>query len=283
MMIFGAHVSTAGGVSNAPGNAKPFGIHAIQIFTKNQRQWNAKPLHEEEVKRWFDQLREHDIQYTCSHASYLINLCAPDDEKRTKSLDSMTDELQRAETLGLSHVILHPGSHLKEGEEWGLDTIAASIDELHKRLPGYATGIALENTAGQGTNLGYSFEQLARIIETVNEPERLAVCFDTCHGYSAGYDLKTETGYVSTWAEFDRILGLDRLALIHLNDTKKELGSRVDRHEMIGDGLLGDAAFGFLLKDERLKHIPAILETPEGEDGYAKDLKRLRTLLQAKD
>jgi deoxyribonuclease-4 len=281
-MFLGAHISTAGGVSNAPANSDPFQIEAIQIFTKNQRQWRSKNLPDDEVRKWYESLeaRPH-LRYTCSHTSYLINLCAPDAEKYTKSLDAMTDELDRAQNLRLRHAVLHPGSHLKQGEEWGLKTIAESLDELHARRPGYTVKIALENTAGQGTNLGYDFEQLARILDQIKEPERVAICFDTCHAFSAGYDLASEEGYERTFTEFDRILGQDRLEVFHLNDTKKERGSRVDRHEMIGDGLLGETAFRLLLNDPRFQETPAILETPEGENGYAKDLERLRSWTHA--
>ncbi|MFH0881979.1 MAG: deoxyribonuclease IV [bacterium] len=278
-MILGAHVSTQGGVDNAPGNAAAFGINAIQIFTKNQRQWSAKPLDPSAVERYHQQVREHAITYACSHASYLVNLCAPDDEKLSKSIDSLTDELERAEPLKLAHVVFHPGSHLNEGEEWGLKRIARSIDEIHKRLPGYAGKLTIEITAGQGTNLGYSFEQLKSIYGRVKAPERLAICFDTCHAYSAGYDIATKSGYEKTFKAFNEILGLDQLQVIHLNDTKKELGSRVDRHDQIGEGLLGLDAFRFLMKDKRFKSIPAILETPEGETGYPRDLKILRSLV----
>ncbi len=277
-MILGAHISTAGGVDKAPARSEPLGITAIQIFTKNQRQWVAKPLPDDEIQAWHKEVKKYNITHAISHDSYLINLCAPDPEKLEKSLNSMTDELERAEALGLSHVVAHPGSHLKEGEEWGVEKIAESISELHRRLPGYKAKIALENTAGQGTNLGYSFEQLAKMIELSQENDRLAICFDTCHAFSAGYDIHTEEAYEKTWSEFDRIIGRDRLAAIHLNDTKKPLGSRVDRHEQIGDGLLGEETFRMLMNDERLLKIPAFLETPGGEERYAVDLDYLRSL-----
>ncbi len=278
-MRLGAHVSTQGGVENAPGNGAALGITAIQIFAKNQRQWSAKPLDPGAVKRFHQQVREHSIAYACSHASYLVNLCAPDPEKLTKSIDSLTDELERAEQLKLSHVVFHPGSHLNEGVEWGLKRIARSIDEIHKRLPGYTSKLTIEITAGQGTNLGYSFEQLKTIYDWVKVPERLAVCFDTCHAYSAGYDIAAKKGYEQTFKTFNEVLGLDQLQVIHLNDTKKELGSRVDRHDQIGDGLLGLGAFRLLMKDKRFKSIPAILETPAGDAGYPRDLKLLRSLV----
>ncbi len=279
-MILGAHVSTAGGVDKAPANAAKLDIKAMAIFTKNQRQWVAKPLAEEEITNWHAEIKKHGITHAVSHDSYLINLCAPDPEKLEKSLNSLQEEVERAEKLDLSHVVVHPGSHLKEGEEWGIKKIAESLDEIHKRLPGYKSKIALEITAGQGTNLGYTFEQIAQMIELTKENERLAVCFDTCHANSAGYDLTTESSYKESWDKFDSVIGLDRLEVFHLNDTKKPLGSRVDRHDQIGDGLLGLEPFRFLVNDQRFADIPAILETPLGEEGYAEDLRRLYELVE---
>lgn len=277
-MIFGAHVSTAGGVFKAPARARDLGITAIQIFAKNQRQWHAAPLADSVVEQWHEQLEEHGITHAVSHTSYLINLCAPDPLKRQKSLDSFTDELERAERLGLTHAVIHPGSHLKEGEEWGVKTIAESLNEVHARTPGAKVKTTLEITAGQGTNLGHTFEQLAGMIDGVADKERVAVCYDTCHGHSAGYDLTTREGYEKVWGEFDRLIGLERLQVFHLNDTKKELASNVDRHANIGEGLLGADLFRFLLTDERFRTVPAILETPRGEEGYPEDLKRLKEL-----
>ncbi|HEB83481.1 MAG TPA: deoxyribonuclease IV [Bacteroidetes bacterium] len=279
-MILGAHVSTAGGVENAPGNAARFGIRALALFTRNQRQWKAKPLSPDSIARFREERDRHGITHCVSHDSYLINLCAPDPEKLTLSIDALTDEVERAEQLGLSHVVAHPGSHLKRGEEWGIETIAHSLSEVHRRLPGCGAKIALEITAGQGTNLGYRFEQIARMIELSEENERLAVCFDTCHAYSAGYDLLSAEGYEKTWEEFDRLIGLERLQVIHLNDTRKPLGSRVDRHDQIGDGLLGLEPFRRMVNDPRFTGLPGILETPQGEGGYAEDLRRLRSLIE---
>jgi len=278
-MILGAHVSTQGGVDKAPANGRELGVTAIQIFSKNQRQWTAKPLDEETVQRWHEGIAEHGITHRVSHTSYLINLCAPDETNRQKSIESLVDELERAELLGLTHVVQHPGSHLKQGEEWGVSEIARSLDTIHERTAGFRAKIALENTAGQGTNLGFRFEQLASIIERTKQPERLAVCYDTCHGFSAGYDIKTRSAYEATFQEFDRLIGLDRLQLFHFNDTKKPLGSRVDRHDHIGEGELGLDPFRFLLADPRFSQIPAYLETPEDDlGGYAYDLGVLRGL-----
>lgn len=279
-MNLGAHVSTQGGVDNAPANAAELGITAIQIFAKNQRQWVAKPLAEEAIERWHEQIKEHGIVQSVSHGSYLINLCANEQEKLDKSINSLTDELERAEILGLTHVVFHPGSHLGEGEEKGIKAISKSIDEIHMRTKGYKSKLAIEITAGQGTNLGYTFEQLAAMIEGTKQPERLSICFDSCHAFAAGYDISTKDAYEETMSKFDEVLGLDLLQVIHLNDTKKELGSRRDRHDHIGEGLLGFDAFRFLVNDKRLADVPAILETPEGEGGYPKDLKTLRSLIK---
>ena len=279
-MILGAHVSTQGGVDNAPGNGKELGITAIQIFAKNQRQWKAKPLEQERIDHWHEEVKVCGITHQVSHTSYLINLCAPVEENRRKSIDSLVDELERAEALGLTHVVLHPGSHLKQGEEWGLSEIAHSLDIVHERTAGFKAKVTLENTAGQGTNLGYRFEQLARIIEQTHEHERLAVCYDTCHGFSAGYDIVGKEMYEKTFAEFDRIVGLERLQLFHINDTKKPLASKVDRHDHIGEGELGLEPFRMLLNDSRFVDVPAYLETPEDElGGYEHDLEVLRGLM----
>ncbi|MBZ0264132.1 deoxyribonuclease IV [bacterium] len=279
-MIIGAHVSTAGGVFKAPANGAELGIEAIAIFAKNQRQWKAKPYSDEDLEKWYSEIELHGITYTCSHMSYLVNPCAVEDEKRQKSIDGITDEIERAEKLGLKNAVIHPGSHLNEGEEWGIKVIAESLDEVHKRLPGYKAKITLEITAGQGTNIGYKFEHLAEIIDRTTENERLAVCFDTCHAFGAGYALDSEEKYNDTWAEWDKLVGLDRIELFHINDSKKEFGSRRDRHEHIGEGLMGLEPFRFLMNDARFKDIPAILETPEGGDGYAKDIKVLKSLVR---
>jgi len=280
-MRLGAHVSTQGGVFNAAAYAAELGVTAIALFTKNQRQWRSKPLGEEEIKKWYQAIKEHGIVSAVSHVSYLINLCAPDKEKLARSLDSLTDELERAEILGLTHAVIHPGSHLGNGERWGINEIAKSLSEVHRRLPGYKAQITLEITAGQGSNLGYKFEQIAAIIDQTEENQRLAVCFDTCHAFAAGYKLTPEKTYYQTWEEFDRLIGLEKLAVIHLNDSKKESGSRVDRHEMIGDGVMGLEPFSLLLNDTRFTNLPAILETPQGQEGYPKDLKILRGLIRS--
>jgi len=277
-MIIGAHVSVQGGIENGPINANKLGISAIQVFSKNQRQWNGKPLSNEGVEKWFEGLETYGIKHKISHASYLVNLCNPDQEKREKSILSMVDELERAERLKLSNVVLHPGSHLKQGEEWGLKTIADSINKIHKQCSGFDTRITLENTAGQGSNLGFRFAHLGSILKQVSEPERLAICIDTCHAFSAGYDMRTEESYEEFWAEFSIEVGIEFLQVFHLNDSKNPLGSHIDRHEKIGKGQLGLEPFRRLLADSRFKDIPAILETPSTDGGYEVDIETLESL-----
>ncbi len=278
-MVLGAHVSTAGGVDKAPPLAHSLTCKAIQIFTKNQNQWVGKPLGDANVRGWKEKLAELGISptHTTSHDSYLINLCAPVEENRKKSVTAFIDEIERCETLGIPFLVTHPGSHLKNGEEWGLAEMVISFDEIHAALPGYKTLTLLETTAGQGTNLGYKFEHLAYIRSNVKAPERIGICLDTCHTYSAGYD--TVNKYDEVMAEFDRIIGLEHLKAFHLNDSKKAFGSRVDRHEDIGYGTLGLEPFRHLVNDPRFADVPGILETPSAEDGYEKNLMALRSLI----
>lgn len=279
-MILGAHLSTIGGVDKAPPHAPTLGCKAIQVFTKNQNQWFAKALTEESIRDWKAGLTEAGIDpaHTTSHDSYLINLCAPNPDIRKKSIDGFKDELLRCEQLGIPYLVSHPGSHLKNGEEWGLDEMVKSIDQVHDELPGYKTMTLLETTAGQGTNLGYKFEHIAYVRDRVKQPERIGVCFDTCHTYSAGYDLVNQ--YDEVMAEFDRIIGIEHLRAFHLNDSKKPFNSRIDRHEDIGRGTLGIHPFRRLMNDPRFENTPGILETPGGDEGYERNLQLLRLQIQ---
>jgi len=217
-----------------------------------------------------------------AHGLYLINLATPDDELWLKSLDALTDDLERCEQLGLPGLVIHPGSHRGSGEAPGLARIAAALDEVHTRLPGYGVQVWLETTAGQGDHLGHSFGQLRVMVDGVTDPERLGICFDTAHAFAAGYELRTREGFEATWAEFDDLLGLDRLRAVHLNDSKKELGSRVDRHEHIGQGFLGLEPFRFLLNDARFLGRPMTLETEKGSDlsEDRENLALLRSLIE---
>ncbi|MCX7706991.1 MAG: deoxyribonuclease IV, partial [Anaerolineae bacterium] len=252
-------------------------INPMQIFTKNQNRWEQKPTPPEEIERWFRVQSETGIGPVVSHAAYLLNLGTPDDALWEKSVNALVDELTRAEQLGILGVVLHPGAHMDSGEEAGIARIVAGLDRAHAATPGYKTLTLLETTAGQGTVLGYTFDQLKMMAEGVREPERIGFCLDTCHIFVAGYDIRTPEAYAATMAEFDRLLGLDRLKCIHFNDAKKPLGSRVDRHDHIGTGELGLSAFGFFLNDPRLAHVPMILETPKSEDMH-EDVENLRVL-----
>jgi deoxyribonuclease-4 len=279
-MLLGAHMSIAGGAFNAFAQGERFGCTTIQIFTKSSNQWRAKELTDEEVDKYHAEQDRTRINPVIAHDSYLINLGSPDKALIKKSREAFLIEMQRCETFKIPVLVTHPGSHLGEGEEWGIERIAESISWLHKKTPGFKVRIALETTAGQGTNLGYKFEQLASMIEQSSEPERLEVCMDTCHIFAAGYDITTKKGYEQTILEFDRIIGLDRLAAIHFNDSKKELGSRVDRHNHIGEGFIGEEPFGFFMRDKRFEKIPKLLETPKGDDGEMDkiNLDKLRKL-----
>lgn len=276
-MRLGAHMSIAGGVSRALERGHSIGCEAIQMFTKNQRQWKARPLDAEEIERFKLKQAETGIRPVVAHDTYLINLGSPDETRWQKSLQSYIIELERCEALSIPYLVMHPGSHLGSGEEAGLRCIAEGLNRTHAATAGFGVVTLLETTAGQGTNLGYRFEQLAAIREMVEEAERVAVCFDTCHAFAAGYDLRTPEAYAETMAEFDRVLGLDLLRCFHLNDSKKGLGSRVDRHQHIGQGLLGLEPFRLLLNDPRFVHLPGLLETPKGPE-MLEDVENLRVL-----
>lgn len=276
--LLGAHTSIAGGVSKSIDRASEVNFTAIQIFSKNNNQWNAKPLDAKEIKLFKEKLQQSNIKYVVVHDSYLINLCTKDKTILKKSRNAFLDELQRCEQLGIEYLNFHPGAHLGQGEEDGLKMIADSINIAHSFTKNYKVKSMLETTAGQGTNLGYTFEQLRRIIELVDEKERMCVCIDTAHIFAAGYDIKSIDGYKKTIKDFDDIIGLDLLKCIHLNDSKKELGSRVDRHEHIGKGFIGREGFTIIMNDKKLLHIPKILETPKGKE-MKEDVENLKMLI----
>jgi deoxyribonuclease IV len=274
--FIGAHVSASGGVENAPINAAAIGATGFALFTKNQKQWFAKPLTEESIEAFHANcsLHGYEPKQILPHDSYLINLGHPEEEGLTMSRNAFNDEMRRCQQLGLSMLNFHPGSHLKKiSEDECLQRIAESINIALQKTAGVTA--VIENTAGQGSNMGFRFEHLARIIELVDDKTRVGVCIDTCHSWAAGYDLLTEEGYEQVWSEFDRIVGLGFLRGIHLNDAKKEMGSRVDRHSSIGDGFLGFPTFSRIMKDERFNHIPIILETPD-EDRWAEEIAWLK-------
>ncbi len=260
----GAHVSSSGGVFNAPINAMEIEAKAFALFVKNQRQWMAKPYDEKTIEKFKTNLKSSKIEpkHILPHDSYLINLGHPDDEKREKSLNAFLDEIKRCELLGLVKLNFHPGSHLKQiSEEECLDRIADSLNTALSKTKGVT--LVIENTAGQGTNLGYKFEHIAYIIDKVKDKSRMGVCIDTCHLFTSGYDIRDKEAYDKTWDEFDKIVGFDYLQGMHLNDSKPDLGSRVDRHESIGKGKIGIEAFRLIMNDKRMDDIPLILETPD--------------------
>jgi deoxyribonuclease-4 len=282
MMRLGAHESIAGGLHKAFDRAQSVGCDAVQIFVKPNRAWAVKPLTEEDIARFQAKAEETSIQPVVGHASYLLNLASPKDDLWRKSCDTLVIELERCEALDVGWLVLHPGSHVGSGEEAGLARVAQGLSKVHAATPGFHAQILLENTAGQGTNLGYSFEHLAWLIEQTREGEQLGVCFDTCHAFAAGYELRTPEGYEATIETFDSVVGLERLKAIHLNDCKGDLGSRKDRHEHIGKGFIGLEGFRHVLNDPRLAGLPGLLETPKGDDlrEDRENLAVLRSLIE---
>lgn len=276
----GAHVSASGGVFNAPLNAMKIGAKAFALFTKNQKQWAAKPLDDETVGLFKDNLAKSGIlpRHILPHDSYLINLGHPEEEKREKSLEAFIDELQRCSQLGLDRLNFHPGSHLKQiSEEECIDRIAMSMNEAIKTVEG--VNLTIENTAGQGSNLGWRFEHIAAIIERIEDKSRVGVCIDTCHMFTAGYDIRTRETYDATWEEFDTIIGFKYLKGMHINDSKPDLGSHVDRHDSLGKGKIGLDAFGFIMNDPRMDDIPLVLETID-ETIWAQEIELLYGMIR---
>ena len=275
----GAHMSIAGGVSNALDAAEAAHGNAVQVFMKSNRQWVGPQVKEEDVSRWNAQMPASGVAYAVSHASYLINLASPKDPLWEKSLAAYADELQRAHAYGIRHVVLHPGAHTGSGEEAGLQRIAAAFNRIHTQLPDCAAVITLlELMAGQGSTLGYTFAQLAQIIALVEEKARMGVCIDTCHALAAGYDFRTEEGYAAMIAEIEETIGLESVGCWHFNDSANDHGSRKDRHAHIGEGFVGVDGFRHILNDLRWDGVPMLLETPKKEDGDGKDVKNLRAL-----
>ncbi len=277
-LLLGAHMSIAGGLDLAPLRGQEVGCRAIQLFTKSSNQWRARPLPTEEIERYRTNLQAAGIAHTVAHDSYLINLASTDPPSHQRSMTAFQEELERAEALGIPYLVAHPGAHLGAGEETGLHQVANCIRDLLKRTKGYRVQVALETTAGQGTSVGHRFEQIATILDQIGLPERTGVCLDTCHVFAAGYDIRTPQGYADVLGAFDQIVGISRLKVIHLNDSKRELGCRVDRHEHIGEGAIGLEAFRCLLTDPRLCRLPMILETPKDNDFIAADRRNLETL-----
>lgn len=276
-LLIGAHMSISGGVFNSLLYGEELGCSTIQIFTKSNNQWKAKELIPEDTDKFFEIQKETGISPVVAHNGYLINLASPQTDIHQKSLESMLVELHRAELLALPYLVMHPGSHLGSGEKEGIKKIADSINWLHQKTAGHQVKICLETTAGQGSSIGFRFEHMAEIIELVKDNHRLGVCFDTCHIFAAGYDIRTKKVYEETFDEFNEAIGIQILKVFHVNDSMKDLGSRVDRHQHIGKGKIGIEGFRLLMNDSRWENIPKILETPKVE-GTAKDRKNLKVL-----
>lgn len=263
--LIGAHLSVAGGLHKAMERAALLQCTAVQIFTKNANQWKGKPLTTEDVRRFKDARRKAGVRYVCSHASYLINVASPDRAARDKSMHALIDELERAEMLGLEGVVLHPGARVGQEPDVALQHCIQSINQALEATEGYRSLLLIEGTAGQGSTLASRFDEWAAILDGLNPASRVGACFDTCHAFAAGYELRDEAGWQATWRGFDEAVGIGRLRLLHVNDSQRDLGSHVDRHASLGDGLLGMDAFRLLMQDPRLTHIPKILETPKGD------------------
>jgi deoxyribonuclease-4 len=281
MKYIGAHVSASGGVENAPVNADVIGAKAFALFTKNQRQWVASPLSKSGISAFRDNCEKLGYKpfQILPHDSYLINLGHPDNEAIGKSRHAFIDEMHRCEQLGLDRLNFHPGSHLNLiSIEECLIRIAESINIAHGKTKGVIA--VIENTAGQGTNLGHTFEQLRFIIDNVEDKSRVGVCIDTCHAFTSGYDVKTETGFIQTFEKFGAIIGFEYLKGMHLNDSKKDLGTRVDRHDNLGKGFIGEDVFRLIMKDSRFDNMPLILETPE-ESLWEEEIKKLYSLIRS--
>ncbi|MGH7410559.1 MAG: deoxyribonuclease IV [Candidatus Methylomirabilis sp.] len=277
-LLLGAHMSIAGGIDLAPMRGQEVGCQTIQLFTKSSNQWRARPLPPDEIERYQANLRASGIAPAVAHDSYLINLASTDPELQRKSAAAFLEELGRAEALGIPYLVTHPGAHMGAGEESGLRQVANSLRELLKQTKGYRVQVVIETTAGQGTSLGHRFEQIAALLDQIGLPERTGVCLDTCHVFAAGYDIRTPEGYAQVLDAFDKVVGISHLRVIHLNDSKKELGCRVDRHEHIGRGAIGLEAFRCLVNDPRLRGVAMILETPKDDDFVSADRRNLATL-----
>ena len=283
MGLLGAHVSAAGGVENAPGRGTAINADAIQIFTANQNQWFPKEPSEENSQGYREAMKKELPKMTISHASYLINMGSPEEKKLNMSRLAFLSELDRCDACGVEYVVFHPGSHMKTGEKECLSRISESLNYCLDKRPDGEVTVLIENTAGQGTNVGFRFEHLIGIIERVEKKDRMGICFDTQHGFASGYDIRTEKGWKETFDEFDKTVDLKWLKAFHINDSKKEFGSRVDRHESIGKGLLTMETFWCLVNDDRFTELPMLLETPVDDPSeYAVEIELLRGLVGSK-
>lgn len=279
-MFLGAHVPITGGVFNAPGHGQAIGAEAIQIFTRNQMQWACRPLGAEEAARFREAVAGSGVRRVLTHGSYLMNLASPNPDFLARSRDCLVTEIERCDQLAIPYVVLHPGAHMGQGEDAGLTAIARSLDAVLARTEGRDVMPLLEVTAGQGTCLGYRFEHLAAIFDRAREPDRVGVCLDTCHLYAAGYDLASPEGYERTLRDFGRIVGMRKLKAVHLNDSKRERGSRVDRHARAGEGVMGLETFARIVNDRRFRGLPLVVETPGPVAEWKKEIGRLRALVR---
>lgn len=277
--FLGAHMKKSKGLGNAVREGHAIGCTAIQVFTSNPQQWKSSPVTPELVADFREAREATGLRQVVSHDSYLVNLCAAEPEIQQKSIVGLRDELLRCHLFGIPYVVSHMGSHKGCGEAQGMQEVAAATLDILDETPDDVM-LLMETTAGQGSSLNYRFEQLARLVELLNGHPRVGICLDTCHVFVAGYDIRTEEGYTKTFAEFDRLVGIPLLKVIHANDSKKGLGSNVDRHANIGEGEIGETAFRLLMNDPRLEHIPVILETPDAPEGHVRDLELLRSFVR---
>ena len=276
--LIGAHMSVAGGLYTAFERADRVGCTALQIFTKNSNQWADPELTEEDVKKYREAGNKSKVRTVLSHDSYLINLCAATTDLLNKSRKAFVNEIRRCAAFGVKYIVFHPGAHTTLERDYAVRLVGESINYCHEITSDTDVVSLIETTAGQGTTVGSSFEEIAEMMSIIKNTERAGVCIDTCHIFAAGYDIRTEKGYEDTMLRFDELVGLSKLKAIHVNDAKKPLNSRVDRHEHVGKGEIGKEAFGFIMKDERLASVPKVLETPKGDDGYSMDLENLAIL-----
>lgn len=275
-LLLGGHISTSGGVSKSPERARAFSFRTMQIFSKNQMQWKARPLDDGEVAEFRRSVSQLKLEKMMVHASYLLNTASTDPSLRSKVEDALREELSRADILGIDYLVLHPGSPGDRGENKGIEMVAQSINGVLTK--GHRVKILLETGAGQGNTVGHRFEHLASMMDMIQLKEKIGVCFDTCHVFAAGYDIKTPDGYGETMDSFNSIIGIDRLLGFHLNDSKKGQGSHLDRHEQIGFGMLGLDGISNFINDRRMRDKPFVLETPKGEAGYQDDVNNLQNV-----
>ncbi|WP_224984403.1 deoxyribonuclease IV [Geomonas agri] len=283
MDLLGAHVSISGGIHNAVDRGVASGCGVIQVFTQNSNQWRGKAISDADAQLFRDKFAASGMKSVMSHDIYLINLAAAPGDVKDKSLIAFREELERCAKLGIDKVVMHPGSHNGDGEEVGIRRVCEAFDQLLAEVPQFTGKVLLENTAGQGSNLGYKFEHLKAIMTGCADPTRFGVCFDTCHAFASGYPIADRDGYRKTFDEFDALLGIDKLLAFHLNDSKKGLGCKVDRHEHIGAGTLGLEPFRFILNDPHFALVPKVIETPKGDEDEmdAVNLKLLRSLIES--